>query len=320
MRTSIRFSWIVLIWALCEPSIAVTLDDLSKSVVYIREDFQAYETIAGKKYELWLRDPANRQSVPKTERFSGTGFLLAHKGKIYLVTAAHIARKVTGGANVLWNSRSGEMHCLTLDQIRRSVPGARWFVHPSADVAVHPFGFTEKTDHMLVPDELCWDSVKKVLPIGTDVYVFGYPLGLGTAERLSPLSKKAEISSSLTSVAIPGVAPNLLFVLLDQDLAQGYSGAPIFVSPETQFQGNAIVREKPELIGLQSMTISDTTGGKISVVVPTQYLKELFERAEFLEYERTRGITPPPEERSSSGDNWSRPCAEGGNSSRIAAQ
>ncbi len=296
VRTTIRS--VILISVACTPSPAVTLDDLSKSVVYIREDSQAHETIAGRKYELWLRDPVKQQFIRKTERFSGTGFLLDHHGKIYLITAAHIAKKITSGARIFWNSVSGQMHSLTLDQIRQSIPDARWFLHPSADVAVHPFGFTEKSSHMLVPEDLLWDAMTQAIPIGTDVYVFGYPLNLGTGERLSPLSKKAEISSSLTSVDSRRADPNLLFVLLDQDLAQGYSGAPVFISPETQFEGNAIVRKTPNLIGLQSMTISDITGGKISMIVPAHYLSEVFEQKEFLEYERHHGITAAPKRES----------------------
>lgn len=284
----------------CSLSVAANLDDLAKSVVYIREDFQEYEINNGEKYEVWLKDPIEGQLKPKTSRFCGTGFITDHNGKIYLVTAAHIARNLTKNAEVFWNTSDGGMQHYSLGFVQKKLKDSKWFFHPSADIAIHPFGFTQKSGHMIVPQKIYWDFNSQTMPIGTKVYILGYPLSLGIAEKLSPLSKKAEISSSLTSIYDPAIDPNLLFVLLDQDLAQGYSGAPVFISPELSIQDNTILPGKTMLVGIQSMTMSDQTGGKISLVVPTQYLLELFDKKDFRDYEKKHGIKVVPKKPESS--------------------
>jgi hypothetical protein len=49
----------------------------------------------------------------------------------------------------------------------------------------------------------------------------------------------------------------------------------------------AIVAGGERLIGMQSMVLLDNTGGKISLVVPISYLREVFASREFVTYEKT---------------------------------
>jgi hypothetical protein len=267
---------------------ASSINELAKSAVYIREKKQVYETHAKKEYELWLKDPTTKQEMPKLEVLSGTGFFISHNQKIYLVTAAHVAKQLSKKAEIFVNTASGEIAVHTLGVIQKALPESKWFVHPIADIAIHPFGFKEKTDHILLSENM-WRDETKILPIGEKVYIFGFPLNLGVQDKLSPLSKKAEVASWLTTIDMVGLDPRLLFILLDQDLAQGYSGAPVFRSPEARLSNNndGLIIGGEKLIGIQSMTISDKTGGKISLVVPLSYLKEIFESDEFKKYEET---------------------------------
>ena len=122
----------------------------------------------------------------------------------------------------------------------------------------------------------------------TDVIVLGFPLGIGVQKSISPIAKKTQIASNVTT--LPEIDPNLRFYLLDQALAQGYSGSPIFVSediPSGISVGNRpiLAGEKITLIGILSAGLSDATGGKISVVVPISYLWEILNSDEFLKYE-----------------------------------
>lgn len=267
---------------------AITLDDLSKSVVYLKESKPSYEIFEGKKYEIWRKNIENQELLQKVQSVSGTGFLTSHNGKIYLVTVAHIAKNISNKAEIYWNTESGKMNHFTFEFIQQQIPQSKWFFHPTADVAIHPFGFTEKSKHSLIAKDLFFNKDEPI-PIGTDIYILGFPLHLGVTSVLSPLSKKAETASSLTSISNSELSPNLLFILLDQDLAQGYSGAPVFISPELGFVGQSIVSRKPKLIGIQSSTMSDQTGGKISLVVPAFYLTEIFESDLFKKFEEQIG-------------------------------
>ena len=216
----------------------------------------------------------------------GTGFFVSHNHKIYLVTAAHIAKELTKKAEILINTKDGKISIYSMGEIQRAISNSKWFFHPIADIAIHPFRLKKKADHILLPEKMYWDE-NKILSIGEKVYIFGFPLHLGVQDVLSPLSKKAEVSSWLTTIDNPAINPNLKVILIDEDLAQGYSGAPVFRSPEARLNNNGsmIVVGGEKLIGIQSMTISDKTGGKISLVVPIFYLNEIFRLNEFKEFE-----------------------------------
>ena len=84
--------------------------------------------------------------------------------------------------------------------------------------------------------------------------------------------------------------PDLKYIVLDEDLAAGYSGAPVFISPELQMRDGAFTGVQSSLIGIVSMTLSDRTGGKLSLVVPISYLREIFSSNEFKSYEKKIGI------------------------------
>ncbi len=265
---------------------ALTAEDLSKCVVYIKESRPVMETFEGKKYEIWRKDLETKQLSLSLQSLGGTGFLISHNNKIYLVTAAHIAKQISEQAEIYWNTGSGKMNHYSFGFIQKQLPESRWFFHHSADLAIHPFGFTEKAKHSLISEDL-FIAKDDHLSIGTQIYIFGFPLHLGITDILSPLSKKAETASSFTSISNTDLPPNLLFILLDQDLAQGYSGAPVFTSPDIKIEGNMIKTAKAKLIGVQSSVLSDKTGGKISLVVPIFYIKDIFESEKFKDYEKS---------------------------------
>lgn len=268
-----------------------SIQSLSKSVVFIREQKPYVEYKGNKKYEVWLKRPGEEKFEQKLISNSGTGFLVEYQGKILLVTAAHVIKGMSKNAEILWNTASGKVKHFTFKQLQKGIEGSKWFIHPRADIAVHPFGVTEKADHVVVSQKLYWDNPSGDL-LGTKVYIFGFPLNLGVKEVLSPISKKAELASSLTTIDAPNISPDVKFLLLDEDLATGYSGAPVFTSPEPRMKKDAIVVGGEKLIGVQSMTISDRTGGKLSLIVPISYLKEILHSDEFKafqdQYERMK--------------------------------
>lgn len=272
-------------------SYATRIDKLGKTTIYLREETKCHEWKGGKKYEIWLKDTVSQHSQPKLATKGGTGFLTLHHKRTYLVTAAHVARYMSSKAEILWNTASGQSKHFTFEKLQKGIPYSKWFFHPSADMAIHPFIFTEKPEHKYVQKSLFWTE-DEVIPLGTKVCVLGFPLNLGVKDILSPILKKAEIASWKITVEDPYLDPNLKFILLDEDLAQGYSGAPVFISPEPQMSDKTLMDFgiQLKLLGIMSMTISDQTGGKMSLVVPISYLNEIFTSNDFNEYEKRVGI------------------------------
>lgn len=253
--TGILITWLSLLFSI-NFSYATTINELAKTVVYLQG-----------------------------EKIAGTAFLTLYKKRIYVVTAAHVARGIFDNSRVFWNTPTSKLKSFSFKQLHEGVPNSKWFFHPKADIAVHTFGFPGQSAHLSVQEEL-YVPKDETIELLTQVVVVGFPFSLGTSDILSPIAKTTEIASWRTTILDPKVPPDVEFILLDDALAGGYSGAPVFVSPGFQMiGGEPYVVKVPRLIGIQSLVISDQTGGKISCVVPISYLAEIYDSNEFKEYE-----------------------------------
>jgi hypothetical protein len=151
-------------------------------------------------------------------------------------------------------------------------------------VAIHPYLHDRNTyiGNSDIPEDFISTNE---LPLLTGVLALGFPLNLGTLNgKISPVATECETSSWLTS--IPGEDPGLEFILLDKALAQGYSGAPIFVLPKIiDVPGLRAGGGVPYVVGICHSELSDIAGGKHSCIIPISYLLEIFEQPDFLQYE-----------------------------------
>ena len=84
MKQNILLFFGIMFW-LVQTTKASTIDDLAKCAVYIREHRQVYESIENKEYQVWLKDTSTQKEKPKLKTLGGTGFLISHNHKIYLV-------------------------------------------------------------------------------------------------------------------------------------------------------------------------------------------------------------------------------------------
>jgi len=275
---------------------AVSVEELSKSVVLLRQQQQVVEMKNGKPFEVWYRDPASNKFEQRLEALSGTGFIILYHGRAYLVTAGHVARALSlPTAEIVMNLAEGKVMSSTFGWLaeQKIIQGARWFHHPKADISVHPLAFIDpKLIDVRSIDETVFPKQKTNIPLLTTAYILGFPKYQGVQENLSPLAKKAEIASKITSVNDPSVPPELKYIFLDQALAQGYSGAPVFYFEEVpsgiSFAGKPMmVNGGLRLLGIQSSDLRDDTGGKLSLVVPIQYLWEILESEDFIKYEKS---------------------------------
>lgn len=269
----------------------ISIDALGRTVVFLRQTSQAIEMKDGKKVEVWHRDPDTQNFTPKLNIVSGTGLIIRYHGRDYLVTAGHVAKALSPKAEIVMNLSGGKTKSLAFEWIaqQKITTGATWFHHPMADISVHPLCYPAHFDQTPI-DESLFPKGDTDVPLLTSAYILGFPLGQGVRDILSPLAKETQIASRLTSVDNPIVSPDLRFLLLDQALAQGYSGAPVFYTEEImssiRIAGQRMKGgEKLHFLGILSGGLSDATGGKISLVVPTSYLWDILESQEFTKYE-----------------------------------
>ncbi len=282
-----------LILSLQTIGLAASIDELGRTVVFLRQRSQAIEMKAGKRVELWYKDPKTKKLEPKLNTQSGTALIVRYHGFDYLVTAKHVAKSLSLKAEIVMNLPDGKKMSITFEwlQKQKAIQGMQWFHHPEADMSVHPLIFPRKSDQAYITKAL-FPKQDKDIPLLTSAYILGFPMGLGVQDKLSPLAKETQIASRITSIDNPNVSPELRFLLLDEALAQGYSGAPVFYIED--LPSGVIIAgqrmkggEKLHFAGIVSATLSDKTGGKITLVVPISYIWDILESDEFRKYEKT---------------------------------
>jgi hypothetical protein len=267
-----------------------SLDGLSRAIVYLEIQRSVWEQVGTNQMEVWYHMPQATNALRKVTGMSGTGFFVIHNRRSYIVTAAHVVgdRSIPdsfsdSGIACLIDT-NGIRQPLQLESIRARLPGARWFLHPKADVAVHPYwrpdGMTiansDLAEHMISTNQ--FDLLSPVCALG-------FPVNLGTTDhKISPIATECKISSWVTTV--PNI-PGLNFIVLDKALAQGYSGAPIFTFEPLGQNGSPVIGS---VIGIYVAQTGDVLGGKHSIIVPSSYLLEIFQQPDFLAYEEKSGL------------------------------
>ena len=276
------------------------------TVGFLTVEKQVYEKVSeggqDKMLEVWYRDPISNERQPKSQTESGTYFSLEWHGATYMVTAKHTildaAGKPAKQGMFNFNDKDGKRRALTFESMENH-EGSRWFLHDSADVAIHPMWRPAQIEMDLVSVRTISTTTNEPQkgattnepqkpatpqkPVMLDsVYAIGFPFGLGVGESLSPIAKECKIASLKQELSLRddnGLPISGGFIILDQALAQGYSGAPIYFCPGSNSY----------LLGLMSSVNTDATGGKISLVVPLDYVFEVLNSPQFVSYEKLLG-------------------------------
>ena len=274
---------------LCSVAVEATAEDIvqvfSRAVISLEILHPVFEDVATNHFQVFYRLPGQTNLVPKVYQTFGTAFFVHHNAATYVVTAAHVATGPVDRGILHLIDTNGFHKNLDLEEIRNHIPGAKWFFHPTADIALHPYAHSATADfgNKDIPDTFLSTNQ---LPLLTPVVAIGFPLNLGTmGPKLTPIATACETSCWTTT--LPGERPELEFLLLDKALAQGYSGAPILTRQQVLDVPGFHAGGGPVLvIGICHSELFDAFGGKHAAIVPVSYLTELFQQPEFLQYER----------------------------------
>lgn len=241
---------------------ATNLEDLSVSVAYLRESDHPPFKI-------------------------GTGFFVTF-GKQYLVTVAHVAKFITSKSFLTMRNPGDTPVTISFNAFYPGDSELPWRYHPEVDIAVLelPLNRLDTKNRqffdrrfllldMLNPDET---APKRERPL----VVMGFPLALGTSGRFSPITVETKSASGLLRVKQPNANIEATFFVLDKPSIGGYSGAPVFLMPWPYADSAALSmidraspEANPKCVGIVSGTISDETGGKLALIVPSAYAVKL---------------------------------------------
>lgn len=243
------------------------IDSITATVVFLSSEFP--QIIDGKQVQ--------------NKTVFGSGLFVLHEGRVFLVTATHVAKDMNPNGHITYKGDDGVGIVQTFSQLS----GAQipvWITHPNADVSVlelHPDAeqtqklqghFLESSFRMLKS----MDHISRERPTMT----FGFPLQLGSRGRFSAISREAKPSSDVISIREQGTSVDTSYLFLDSPSIGGFSGGPVLHYPGPYTENGALVMGNDVMcIGIIHGTISDETGGKLAAVVPSTFILEALNMA-----------------------------------------
>jgi len=108
--------------------------------------------------------------------------------------------------------------------------------------------------------------------------VFGFPSGLGSGGKFSPLTFRTYLASGVIALPRFDTQTPCNFYLLENPSMGGYSGGPVIDISIVMQNGTAMTGEGTKLYGIIHGTINDETGGKLSAITPSAYILDLLEQ------------------------------------------
>lgn len=258
------------------------IEQLFPLVAYIETNKVRTHKIDQVDWEVYLRNPKTNELRPDLVKFIGTGFFVAKDIDLYFITAEHVASSTDINTSVSvsiddQNSRSIKFNKF-VDPNYIVNGKINWIVHPDADVALVPVS-TDVTGILGLPYEIVFNKLEAPMR-ETNLIVYGFPLGLGTGTRLSPISKRYNTSSGLLDLPRFDNRRPSVFFLIDDPSISGLSGGPVLALPQKleYFDGTTTMIKDHQLLGLVHGTITKDGGG-YGAIVPAKFIKEVIDLA-----------------------------------------
>lgn len=213
----------------------------------------------------------------------GTGMFVStpageDKSYCWFVTASHVARTCNSSTIVVESTKDGKAAKLPFSLFCN--PGS-WIHHPIADISCIQIMPNERNipfiqKHLFPYDHFFLD--KKPVSRDAELTCIGFPRGLGIDNDdgfYSPLTFRSYASSGFLTLNRADTHTPSTFFCLENPSVGGYSGCPVF---DLGYSTNGIMtmtKEQTWCHGIMHGTMSDETGGKIALVTPAFYLKDI---------------------------------------------
>lgn len=222
-----------------------------------------------KKNDMFKHIVAIRTAKNNTV-YSGTGFFTeTEEGKVFLVTAAHLARDTTINTDI-WvrNITTGLPTSFKINQLNAMV---MWLYHPLADIAILEVDNNNQLDlsTYIMPISFFESNFNNVPERETVLTMYGMP-DVYTDLEFAPFTCDSNPASNLWVSFFDVTGSLFKCFMLDKPSTQGFSGGPVISFHKSN---------SPTCYGLIHGTRQDNTGGKLAIVVHSAYLFELIDYA-----------------------------------------
>ena len=223
-----------------------------------------------------------RTSIAPDKTLVGTGMFVsspAGEDKMYgwIVTASHVAKSTTVKTEIVIATADGRSQILPLITFG---PIGSWKHHPEADLSAFQIHFNSSNQKFMENRFFPFDHFNlehNVVSRDFELTAIGFPQGLGTEGSFSPLTFRSFASSGFVTLKRGDTKTLCEFFCLENPSVGGYSGCPVFDLGYSTNGVMTITKEKTLCHGIMHGTMSDNTGGKIAMVTPAFYLKDIID-------------------------------------------
>ncbi|MGF7010177.1 hypothetical protein M2145_000997 [Lachnospiraceae bacterium PF1-21] len=217
-----------------------------------------------------IRTPVGEGNV-----ITGTGMFVSSNNEEFLVTAGHVVEKSNLNTFIVLADDYSNPIRVKLSEL---VGNNKWQYHKEADLAVIKLVSTENNITLLANRCLPIDHInleKDCVSRDFELTSIGFPHGLGLEGKFSPLTYRSYASSSFLTLLRADKKGLSVFFCLENPSVGGYSGCPVF---DLGYLYNGVMRVQrgeTKCHGFTHGTMSDDTGGKIALITPAYYLRDL---------------------------------------------
>ena len=223
-----------------------------------------------------------RTPVSPTQFCIGTGMFVsssAGNDKFFgwIVTANHVAVDTNDTTEIVIATSDGKATSLPLKMFGSL---SNWRHHPVADISVFQIYFSPTNEKFMRNRFFPLDHFnleKQVVSRDFELTSIGFPRGLGVDGSFSPFTFRSYASSGFVTLDRADTHTPSDFFCLENPSVGGYSGCPVF---DLGYSNNGVMetfKDKTVCHGIMHGTMSDKTGGKIAMVTPSFYLKDLID-------------------------------------------
>lgn len=221
-----------------------------------------------------------RTQVGSNEISVGTGMFVSsqvgdNQIRGWIVTATHVARETNNLTQIVIATKEGKAQILPLATFGKT---KEWINHPIADISVLPISFTDENTQFMENRFFPYDHFNlERVAVSRDFELtsIGFPHGLGVEGSFSPFTFRSYASSGFVTLKRADTGSMSEFFCLENPSVGGYSGCPVFDLGYSTNGVMQITKERTYCHGIMHGTMSDKTGGKIALVTPAFYLKDL---------------------------------------------
>ncbi len=240
----------------------------------------AFNSYSQKKYSI---DDLSKMVVCIADQMGdvttplGTATIVSDSLKYYLVTAVHVSSLVKAQPVLIFKIDGDVAYSLPLKQFVKG--NIVWQNHKEADISVIEIVAYNSDSKKRLSD---WSfPVKQVLkskeavPREMNVTIIGYPIALFNqiGRDFSAFTFRSFFSSGLLTMRRADTGNKSVFQLLENPSMQGLSGGPVLVGIDQA--GYAFGPNQTILVGIVHGTYSDNTGGKLAMITPAYYIREI---------------------------------------------